>query len=174
MSAVMTRDERLLLAAVSRHLREQFGGGGAWQFEVNELTRASFDEDEISVYRRDRTDQVWPTWGTKYRFRTVTEGVDLAVALGLLPAEFSSAHDAGYRDGRDDYRDDGPSLDDVAELFRITANLDTPHEPYLECRRCEDHVASLEDHDGTPMTSLLDAVRDHFELYHADEAGGSS
>jgi hypothetical protein len=173
----MTREERLLLAAVSRHVHEVNPLYG-WPFEVDDLTRADFDADEITVYRRERTDQVWPNRGTHYRFRTVTEGVDLAVALGLLPVEFSTAYIEGYEAARDEYQDDAPDADeasnaDVMALFRITANLDTPHEPYLECIRCKDYVASVEGAEGRSMTSLLDAARDHFGLYHEHESGGA-
>lgn len=174
----MTREERLLLAAVSRHVRG-VNPLVRWPIQLDELTRASFDADEITVERRDRTDQAWPAWGTRYRFRTVTEAVDLAVALGLLPVEYSSAYDYGYEAARIDYQNDPndaaeSDVDDVMALFRITANLDTPHEPYLECIRCEDYVASVEGSEGRSMTSLFGAMQDHFDLYHSHEIGDGS
>lgn len=86
----LTRDERVLLAAVSRHLR---GGQPAreWPIQLDDLTRADFDEDDIRVYRRDSTNGAFQMWATRYRYRSVVEAVDLAVALGLLPHRFSSS-----------------------------------------------------------------------------------
>ncbi len=87
----MTRDERLLLASVLRHIREtppyKFQ---AQPYQIDENTWVDFDEDGITVRRDGRFG-----WGDRYLFRSVTEGVDLAVALGLLPADFSSAYRAG-------------------------------------------------------------------------------
>ncbi len=174
----MTREARLLLASVLRHIRETLPFQ-SMPYRPDECTQVSFDADGISIRRRSGTAATWPDfpdWSTRYTFRTVTEGVDIAVAIGLLPVDFSSAYEQGLEDAHSEIGDldDEAPIDDVAELFRITANLDTPHEPYLECRRCEDHVASLNDHDVTEMTSLLDAMRNHFEMYHAHEVGEPS
>ncbi len=125
----MTRDERFLLAAVSRHLREQHPLL-TWPVQVGDLARADFDEDGISVYRRDRADQTWPTWPTFYPARTVTEGVDLAVALGLLPHRFSSSWRA-VRAGRGVTSVGREGAVEVPECICTDSNLparkDCPH-----------------------------------------------
>ncbi len=154
----MTREERLLLAAVSRHLRERFPLYAGGRYEVDDLTRAWFDEDEITVERRDYPGQPWPMWGTPYRFRTVTEGVDLAVALGLLPAEFSSAYRAGQAAARS-------HATAVVDLFDVAGQGDGYL--YLDCGACEVHAGTVE--DGMALADLVaDAAKHHAER-HAGE-----
>lgn len=90
----MTDNERRLLVALHRHIRGADSEGPVsirnGLFCIDELTRVNFDADDITVYRRDRPDQTFPMWGDRYPFRTITEALDLAVALRLLPARFFS------------------------------------------------------------------------------------
>ncbi len=165
----MMREERLLLAAVSRHLRERF----PYQpqpFHLDELTRASFDADGITVKRRARGDCGWQEWGTRYPFRTVIEGVDLAVALGLLPVEFSAAYRQGLEDAHSEISDGA----DPAYLLNVAEHGRDSGDPYLylECGECDDMAVRLEVGDGLP--DILANARRHHDLYHADEIGDGS
>ncbi len=92
----MTRNERLLLSSVSRHLRTEVDLGrirlrnGRWH--ITDLIKADFTDTGLRVWRRERCDQIFPEWGDHYPATSVREAVDLAAALRLLPARFSSAY----------------------------------------------------------------------------------
>ncbi len=109
----MKPEERGLLAALSRHIRETLPAGPWWSMpiQVDDLTRVAFDADGITLKRRTDVAVLFPEWGTRYPFRSVTEGVDLAVALGLLPVEFSSAYRQGLEDAHSEIGDDESGFD---------------------------------------------------------------
>lgn len=153
-----------MLASVLRHLRERFPLADG-RYQVDELTRAYFDEDGITVKRRRSTDRPFPEWGTRYPFRSLTEGVDLAVALGLLPVEFSSAHMAALPDASDGGGPDPAYVLSVAEHGRESGD---PY-LYLECGECGDMAVGIE--AGDSLVDILAAARAHYALYHADVAG---
>lgn len=98
----MTREERLLLARVNRHLRAETRAGRirmrSGRHLLGEHHVAGYDSDGLTVYARDRADQPFPEWPDTYRANSITEAVDIAVAVGLLPATFSSAYWVGVRD----------------------------------------------------------------------------
>lgn len=80
--------------------------GVMWQswagtyYAPDSLTRVTADDDTgrwaVGIAQRDGLRQPWPLY-TWHEPTTVTEAVDLLVALGILPAHLSSAYTAGVR-----------------------------------------------------------------------------
>lgn len=114
----MTNDERRLLAAINRWRREDHEAHGKYfppsltngyepadgsaRVDVPWWTDAQGwrDDEEVRVRRPDHLGR-FPAWPRTYRVRSVTEGVDLLVALRILPARFSSAWRDGFAAGAD-------------------------------------------------------------------------
>jgi hypothetical protein len=61
-----------------------------------------------------------------YRARSLTEGVDLLVALGYLPARFSSAYEAGWRTAEKWLMPDADEADEFRRLFHDPENVSFP------------------------------------------------
>lgn len=95
-------DERRLLAAVSRWARRNGWRRGAWSgwHSPDGLVDVWVDRDGLAVRRYDRTPGAGVPRTMVCAVASVREAVDLLVASGVLPVEFSSAYTAGARDER--------------------------------------------------------------------------
>lgn len=73
--------------------------GPTWQ-SADRLTGVDWDSDDktVKVSRRDSTRQLWPLYGRWSPVSSPRQAIDLLVVLGVLPAELSSAYEAGRRD----------------------------------------------------------------------------
>lgn len=98
----MNPGDRALLTRVHRWLRRN-----GWQASMpgwsdgrgrDATVRVTWAEGMVRVTRRDAAG-LWPQYPRVYPVDSVREAVDLLVAAGVLPAELSSAYQAGRRGG---------------------------------------------------------------------------
>ncbi len=106
-TTVLTRDERRLLARINRWRRstrrldpswweQSFWPG--WYRTFDGLTEVCWAPDRVQIDTLEitwRESRYGPERTAQVPVKSVTEGVDVLCALGLLPAEFSSAYRAG-------------------------------------------------------------------------------
>lgn len=105
-SSGLSAADRSILREVMRWVRANGWQRGHWEGEwvsADGLTMVCTDygvSRGLAIRRRQTVAAGWSYGGNPARFvnrvGSVREAVDVLVALGVLPAEFSSAFDAGY------------------------------------------------------------------------------